>query len=114
MHELGIVFTIIKEIEDVCDQNDVKQVNKVVLEIGEVSTVVPKYLIDVWKWAVYNRSKYMHGCELQIDRIEAITFCNSCQNTYNTLEYGKKCPYCQSEDTYLLKGNEVNIKQIEC
>ena len=29
------------------------------------------------------------------------------------LETAKKCPYCGSENTYLLKGQEVNIKEIE-
>ena len=36
-----------------------------------------------------------------------------CKNTFSTIENGKKCPYCGSENTYLLKGQEVNIKEIE-
>ncbi|MFQ9073156.1 MAG: hypothetical protein ACLR43_10835 [Faecalibacillus faecis] len=28
------------------------------------------------------------------------------------IDYGKTCPYCHSENTYLLRGNEFNIKEI--
>ena len=38
--------------------------------------------------------------------------CEDCKGQYRTIDYGKKCPYCHSEHTYLLKGNEFNIKEI--
>ena len=41
MHELGIVFYIIKEVKAVAEENRVGRVAKVVMNIGEVSTVVP-------------------------------------------------------------------------
>lgn len=37
MHELGIVFHIINEIEDVGEENELKTVSSVTVEIGEVS-----------------------------------------------------------------------------
>ena len=36
MHELGIVFHIINEIEDVGKENELKTVSSVTVEIGEV------------------------------------------------------------------------------
>ena len=47
MHELGIVFHIAKKVESIAVENHVNHVAKVVLEIGEVSTVVPSYLEDL-------------------------------------------------------------------
>ena len=29
------------------------------------------------------------------------------------MKYAKICPYCKSERTYLITGNEYNIKEIE-
>ena len=52
MHELGIVFHIIKEVKKVAQENNCSKVSKVVMNIGEVSTVVPYYLEDCWNWAV--------------------------------------------------------------
>ncbi len=112
MHELGIVFHIIKEIEAVAEEHQLQKVSKVVLEVGEVSTVIPDYLQDCWKWAC-SRSELMDGCELVHETIKAVTYCEDCQKTYETVKYAKICPYCKSENTYLIKGNEVQIKEIE-
>ena len=49
MHELGIVFHIIRQVEEIAVSNKVNEVKKVTLEIGEVSGVVPSYLEDCWK-----------------------------------------------------------------
>lgn len=39
MHELGIVFHIIRTVEDVARQNDVTRIRRVTLQLGEVSGV---------------------------------------------------------------------------
>lgn len=51
MHELGIVFHIIKSIEGVAAENRLKKVNAVTIELGEVSGVLHNYLDDCWNWA---------------------------------------------------------------
>lgn len=113
MHELGIVFQIIKQVDDIAEKNAAKEVKKVTLEIGEVSGVIPKYLEDCWKWACLNRSKYMKACELIIINLKAKSYCQDCQKMYDTMNGGRVCPNCQSQNTYLVTGNEVSIKDIE-
>lgn len=39
MHELGIVFHIIRTVEDVARQNDVTRIRRVTLQLGEGSGV---------------------------------------------------------------------------
>ncbi len=113
MHELGIVFSIIKQVDRVAEENNVDQVKEVTLEIGEVSGIVPKYLTDCWKWAVDNRSKHMKGCGVNIIIIKGRSFCEDCEKSYDTVENGKTCPFCGSGNTYLLTGNETYIKDIK-
>ncbi len=112
MHELGVVFHIADSVEKIAVENEAEHIRKVVLEIGEVSTVIPEYLADVWKWNC-KRNRMLTDCELVVERIPAVTFCQDCEKNYPTVEYGKICPNCGSESTYLLTGNEVNIKEIE-
>lgn len=112
MHELGVVFYVIDAVEDVAKENNVSNIHSVTVEIGEVSTVIPEYLLDVWKWAA-QKHEMLVDCELKIERIDAVTLCESCNKTYSTVKYGKTCPFCGSEETYLLRGNEFNIKEIE-
>ncbi len=50
MHELGIVFHIADSVVKIAEENQAKRVHKVSLEVGQVSTVIPDYLIDVWNW----------------------------------------------------------------
>ena len=112
MHELGVVFHCIKQINEIAEENNVKRVNSVTIEIGEVSTVIPYYFEDCWNWAV-KKETVLKDAKLYIEKIEAVTHCSNCSKDYPTVTHGKICPYCGSENTYLLTGNEIAIKQIE-
>ncbi len=112
MHELGTVFYVIKEVEKVAEENDLTRVGSVTLQIGEVSGIIPQYIVDCWNWAI-KETKYLTDAELKIETLEAVTFCQSCEKTYPTIKYAKVCPYCHSDSTYLLTGNEYIIKEIE-
>ncbi|MBQ4201747.1 MAG: hydrogenase maturation nickel metallochaperone HypA [Bacteroidales bacterium] len=112
MHELGIVFYIIRDVKEAAEQNGVEHVSAVVMNIGEVSTIVPEYLTDCWRWAA-DKEEMLKGCELKILTVPAITHCDACGEQYPTVKFGKKCPHCGSDKTWLLQGNEVEIKEIE-
>lgn len=111
MHELGVTFTVIKKVEGVAKDNNVKRISKVTLLLGEVSTVIPEQLIDCWNWAV-SKSEILNGCKLEIEQIDAITYCEDCKKEYETVKYGKTCPYCNSTKTWLKQGNEFIIKDV--
>ena len=112
MHELGIVFHLIKQIEDVAKENRIEKVTEVTLEVGEVSTIEPKYFKECYEWAK-KRSEYMNECKLNMVIVEAISFCRKCEQTYSTTKYAKICPHCGSDDTYLVSGDQVIIKNIQ-
>lgn len=112
MHELGIVFYIIRDVKKAAEENGVQKVSAVVMRIGEVSTIVPEYLTDCWRWAA-DREELLKGCELKIEIVPAVTVCGDCGKEYETVKHGKTCPYCKSENTWLVRGNEVEIKEIE-
>lgn len=112
MHELGVVFHIIKDLEKVAAENAVTRIDRVTLQLGEVSAVIPHYLVDCWKWASA-KNELLDGAELVIEPIPAVTWCQDCEKEYATVQYGRTCPYCGGGKTYLLRGNEFMIKQIE-
>lgn len=111
MHELGIVFHIIRSVEDVARENNIHRVSSVTLELGEVSGILPDYLADCWRWAC-DKKELMRGAELVVEEIPAITQCEACGAAYGTVEHGRICPHCGSDRTYLLQGNETLIKEI--
>lgn len=111
MHELGVVFHMIDTIEEFCKANGISKVSAVTVERGEVSIVIEDYMVDCWNWAV-KRSEILDGAPLTVETIPAVTYCENCHETYSTVKYAKICPYCQSDQTYLIQGNELNIKDI--
>ena len=111
MHELGIVFYIIRDVKQAAQDNGVEKVSTVVMNIGEVSTIVPEYLTDCWRWAA-DKEDMLRGCELKINTIPALTHCDNCGKDYPTVANGKTCPHCGSTNTWLLRGREVEIKEI--
>lgn len=112
MHELGVVFYVIKDVKKVAEENLVKKVSAVTVELGEVSAVIPEYLVDCWNWA-RKKEPVMEEAELKIERIKAVSYCEACGQEYPTVEFAKICPHCKSGRTFLLRGNEFNIKEIE-
>ena len=112
MHELGIVYHIIRDVENVARANGVRRVSSVTLLLGEVSGVVSDLLLDAWRWAA-DKKPITEGAELIVEPVEAVTHCEACGRDYGTVEHGKTCPHCGSGETYLLQGQEVMIKQIE-
>ena len=112
MHELGIVFYIIRDVKKTAEENHVGKVSRVVMNIGEVSTIIPEYLTDCWRWAA-DKEDLLRGAELSINTIPALTRCGDCGQLYETVPNGRTCPLCGSSNTWLEQGNEVEIKEIE-
>ena len=112
MHELGVVFHIMDDVEEIAKKNSVTGIKSVTLELGEVSTVIPHFLSDCWNWAV-NKNELMRGAKLNIEMIPAVTYCEDCSQTYDTVPQGKRCPHCGSFNTWLVQGNEFILKEIE-
>ena len=112
MHELGVVFHIMDSLESVAAENNVPQIRSVTIEVGEVSAVIPHYLTDCWQWAIQKKPLFI-GCEMKVEILPAVTWCDGCAREYGTVAHGRICPYCGSEKTWLMKGNELNIKEIE-
>ncbi|MBR5115482.1 MAG: hydrogenase maturation nickel metallochaperone HypA [Lachnospiraceae bacterium] len=111
MHELGVVFRVIDTVTETAKENDLSEIHSVTIRLGTVSGVIPEFLTDCWKWAV-NRTELLKGAELIIEPIEAVTYCEDCGGSYDTVAHGRICPHCGSERTYLLTGNEFLIEEI--
>ncbi|MBP5155409.1 MAG: hydrogenase maturation nickel metallochaperone HypA [Clostridia bacterium] len=112
MHELGIVRHVIKTLEDVAAENDVRRIGSVTLQIGEVSGVIVEQLVDCWNY-FREKSPVLKGAEMKVETVAALTRCTACEKVYKTVPQGKICPACGSAETYLLCGNEFTIKEIE-
>ena len=112
MHELSTIYYVIDTVEKLMAEHDLKEVGSITLEVGEVSGIIPEYLQEFWDYA-RKKTEFFQETELKIEKLSAVTYCQDCAQTYPTMQYGKTCPYCKSGNTFLVTGNEYNIKEIE-
>jgi len=112
MHELGTIYYVMKTVENLAEENSLKKIGSITLEVGEVSGIVPEFLQDFWLYA-REKTELFKETELRIETLHAVTYCQDCQQTYDTVPQGKTCPNCGSGNTFLVTGNEYNIKEIE-
>lgn len=114
MHELGVVMEVVKTVSALCAEEGIKRVDFIVLQIGEISTVVPKFIEECYPAAV-DRT-FLEGTSLVIETIPANALCRDCNKAYRVLENPNDdkniCPNCGSDKTELLSGREFNIKEI--
>ena len=112
MHELGLINYVVKKVSKIAEEGNISKINSVTLEFGEVSGIVPSYLYSYWDWYT-KKIPLFEGTKLYCEEIPAVTWCDDCKITYSTVTYGRICPHCGSSNTWLIRGNEMNIKSIE-
>ena len=110
MHELSILKYVLDTIENVVEEQGLSKVGKIVLEIGELSEVVPGYLREVYPAAV--EDTMFQDTELEILMVNGNVICNDCRKVYRFLEHSHACPYCGSQEKEIISGNSFNIKEI--
>ena len=112
MHELSIVLHVAKTLEELAEENGLSKIGSVTLQVGEVFGILTDYFTDCWNY-FRKRHPLLAESELRLETTPAITFCENCRQEYETVRFGRICPKCGSERTYLLTGNECVIKEIE-
>ncbi len=110
MHELGVVFEVVKTVLNFAEKNGVTKIDKVVLQIGELSSMIPKYIKACYPAAV--DGTLMQETKLEIEILPGNAICKKCHIVFNLIENNGSCPHCKSKDWELLSGKEFMIKEI--
>ena len=112
MHEMGIVLHLAKTLDELAEEQHITKIGSVTLQVGEVSGILTDLFEEAWDY-FKKRHPILQDSRLILETIPAVTYCTNCGGQYETVKYGKTCPYCKSGETYLLYGNECVIKEIE-
>ena len=110
MHELSIISAVVKTVENIMLQEGLTQVDTIVLQVGELSGVVPHYVEECYPAAVFQTC--MEQTKLQMEIIPGIVRCKDCGAEFSGYQYNLKCPKCGSEHLDALSGREFIIKEI--
>jgi hydrogenase nickel incorporation protein HypA/HybF len=110
MHELGIIAEVVRVVEDIVRKQQLTKVETLVLQIGELSSVIPNYVEQCYPAAAYGTM--LENTSLKIEVLPANGRCRTCGKVYNLLEHQRVCPACGGTDWELLGGREFMIKEI--
>jgi hydrogenase nickel incorporation protein HypA/HybF len=104
------VIEVVRSVEEFAKNNDVTKIDTLVLQIGELSSIIPQYIEACYPAAV--DGTLLQETKLKIEILPGNAICKKCNKVFNLIENNKKCPNCGSEDWELLCGKEFMIKEI--
>ncbi len=112
MHELsymiGFIDIAVKELE----KNPSAVPVKLVVEVGEMTGVLPEYLYKYFPIAA--KDTPLSTAALEVITIPVEVVCSACKTAYHPDRgNGYCCPACGEKGARLLHGRECSVKQIE-
>lgn len=113
MHELGLCDAMLKMIGKILGEEGAGpyKVEKVVLEVGELSGVVPHFMEESWR-AVVERTPY-EGAALEIRMLPGYADCMECSAHFRPTQCGFVCPECGGEKLKPVSGTDMTIQSVE-
>jgi len=110
MHELGLISAVVKTVEKIMAEEELTSVEEIVLQVGELSGVIPRYIEECYPAAVYKTS--LEKTKLIMEVVPGIVRCKICGEEFSGYLHDLKCPKCGSEELDALSGREFVIKEI--
>lgn len=110
MHELGIMYHVVEQVLRVAADNGLTQVDTLVLQVGELTSVIPHYLEACFPAAV--DGTLLEKTKLSIEVLPANGLCTSCGKVFGLMEHHRACPHCGGWEYETLSGSEFYIKEI--
>lgn len=110
MHEVGVLSAMLKTLKDVMANEGLTHVEKVVLEVGELSGVVFHYIEECFPAAIYKTD--FEDLKMEMKVVPGLVQCKSCNHTFNAFTHNLLCPVCSGENLIPLSGRDFIIKEI--
>lgn len=112
MHEMGIAMEILEIVQaSIPAEMAGVRVARVNLKVGRLSAVVPDSLRFCFGVAADKTAAA--GAELAIEEVDVTALCNDCRHQWTVATPIFRCPLCDSGNTELLAGRELEIVSIE-
>ena len=111
MHELAIVEGILRTVVPAAEQNGAVKIEKIYLQIGELSGIVPSCVTQYFVHAA--KGSIAEGAEVVMETIPVRIRCAQC-GAEETIPVGKHCcPACGSDMFRIISGREYCVDRIE-
>ena len=111
MHEMSYVVRLINLAIKKCEEEKISKVQKVVCEIGDMTGLLPEYMIKYYKSGI--KDTILKGSELECVTMAVSALCGECGTEYSpSREHDYLCPSCGSGLAKIVHGREFILKEI--
>lgn len=110
MHEIGVVRSMMRTVEDFARDNGIDEIVSIVLEIGDLTMIIPKYVEDIY--SVVSKDTRFEGTELVIEMVEGQGVCRDCKRAFPIVKNEGYCPRCGRRNADIISGRDFIIKEI--
>ena len=110
MHELGICDAMLKMLRGIAEEEKLESVQRVTVEVGTLSGVVPRFLEDCWE-AVIDGTEFAQT-ELVVESVEGIAQCLDCGEKFAADLNELRCPNCGGQKLTPISGRDLTLKEV--
>ena len=108
MHEMSITQSVV----EICEGHaGGRRVTDVVLEIGELSGVVPDSIEFCFE--ACTKGTLLEGARLKLEIVPGIGSCPGCQKQQPITTLFSPCPDCGAFGLSIVSGEELRVKELE-
>ncbi|MBO5556796.1 MAG: hydrogenase maturation nickel metallochaperone HypA [Oscillospiraceae bacterium] len=110
MHELGICDAMLKMVRGIVKDQELESVDRITVEVGTLSGVIPAYLSDCWV-AVTDGTE-LQDTEFVVETLEGTARCMDCGAEFVADLNDLTCPECRGSKLTPLTGRDLTLKEI--
>ena len=110
MHELGICDALLKMVRGIMKDEELERIDRITVEVGSLSGVVPKYMEDCWV-AVTDGTE-LQETEFVIEELAGTAKCLDCGVEFTADLNDLSCPSCRGKKLLPLTGRDLTLKEI--
>jgi hydrogenase nickel incorporation protein HypA/HybF len=112
MHELAIAQSIIDAVGEKAATCNATRIKSVRVLIGEASGIFTDSLAFNFEMLA-SLDSMLDGARLLIDEVPHRAHCRHCNSVFAVAHFVTQCPVCQTWDTEVVSGDELQILEME-
>lgn len=110
MHEMGLCDALLKMAQKILQEGGMTQAQRLTVEVGDLSGVVPHYLSDCWQAVAHGT--IFEKTEFIIEQVPGSIRCLDCGKVFDSRREQYICPACGSLKLTPISGRDMTLKEI--
>jgi hydrogenase nickel incorporation protein HypA/HybF len=110
MHERSLVRALLRQVQQIADENSASRVVSIHVRLGEFSGVEADLLASAYDDLVMDTQ--LRGAALDLERVPLTGFCEQCGSCFRIEHFNFQCDQCGSPRLTLRGGEEMLLDSV--